>query len=111
MAKGKNNSKPRSRGNNSAAFVFGSLLGGLVGGAAALWKTPQSGEELRARLTGALTPGGGRTSTLDFSTAPTINRTSVGDKAPGEATGEPTESGIGHVATTEELVRPPVVQN
>ena len=111
MAKSKDKSKPKSRGNNSAAFVFGSLLGGLVGGAAALWKTPQTGEQLRAKLAGALTPGGGSSSTLDFSTAPVVDRATVGDKAPGEATGEPTESGIGHVATTEELVRPPVVQS
>ena len=110
MAKRKNTSKTKSRGSNSAAFVIGSLFGGLVGGATALWKTPQSGEELRAKLTGALTTGGKNTSTLDFSTVPAESKSTVGDKAPGEATGEPTESGIGHVATTEELIRPPSAQ-
>jgi gas vesicle protein len=33
--------------NNTGAFIFGTVLGGLVGAAAALWKTPQSGQELR----------------------------------------------------------------
>jgi hypothetical protein len=32
------------------AFVFGSIVGGAVGAVAALWKTPQSGEELRRKL-------------------------------------------------------------
>lgn len=38
--------KSRHRG----AFVFGSILGGAAGAAAALWKTPQSGEDLRRKL-------------------------------------------------------------
>jgi len=38
--------KNRHRG----AFVFGSILGGAVGAVAALWKAPQSGEELRRKL-------------------------------------------------------------
>lgn len=38
--------KSRHRG----AFVFGSIVGGAVGAVAALWNTPQSGEELRRKL-------------------------------------------------------------
>ncbi len=38
--------KDRHRG----AFVIGSIVGGAVGAVAALWKTPQSGEELRRKL-------------------------------------------------------------
>lgn len=44
---------------HNAAFVVGSILGGVAGAAAALWKTPQSGPELRARLAGRLGVGGG----------------------------------------------------
>lgn len=36
--------------NHRGAFIFGSLLGGAVGAAAALWNTPQSGRELRQKL-------------------------------------------------------------
>ena len=32
------------------AFIVGSVLGGAVGAAAALWNTPQSGRELRQKL-------------------------------------------------------------
>lgn len=39
---------PKSR--HRGAFVFGSVLGGAVGAVAALWKTPQSGDELRRKL-------------------------------------------------------------
>lgn len=35
---------------HNAAFVVGSIVGGLVGAAAALWKTPYTGEELRAKM-------------------------------------------------------------
>ena len=102
--------KSKRKSNNSAAFVIGSLFGGLIGAATALWKTPQSGEQLRSKVTGALNQGGGDTPTLDFSTSSSASETSVGTKAPGEATGEPTDTGIGHVATTEELLRPPAEQ-
>jgi gas vesicle protein len=37
---------------HNAAFVVGSVLGGLVGAGVALWKTPYSGPELRSVLTG-----------------------------------------------------------
>jgi hypothetical protein len=37
---------------NTGAFIAGSVLGGVVGAAIALWKTPQSGPELRASLSG-----------------------------------------------------------
>lgn len=36
---------------HNAAFVVGSVLGGVVGAAVALWKAPQTGEELRHKLT------------------------------------------------------------
>lgn len=36
-----------AKNNSSGAFIFGTIMGGLVGAAAALWKTPQSGQELR----------------------------------------------------------------
>ena len=36
--------------NGNGAFIFGAILGGAVGAVTALWKTPQSGQELRARL-------------------------------------------------------------
>lgn len=41
-----------SKKRHNAAFVVGSVIGGLAGAAAALWKTPYSGEELRHKLTG-----------------------------------------------------------
>jgi gas vesicle protein len=37
---------------NTGAFIAGSVIGGIVGAAVALWKTPQSGPELRASLSG-----------------------------------------------------------
>lgn len=37
---------------HNAAFVVGAVLGGLAGSAAALWKTPYTGEELRTRIAG-----------------------------------------------------------
>lgn len=36
---------------HNTAFVVGSVIGGLAGAAAALWKTPYSGNELRGKLT------------------------------------------------------------
>jgi hypothetical protein len=103
----KNTKRKSTKSNNSAAFVLGSLFGGLIGAATALWKTPQSGEQLRSRVTGALNSGEGEPKTLKFSTTPASVSIVTGDKAPGEATGELTDSGIGHAATTEELIRPP----
>ncbi len=41
---------------STGAFVAGSVIGGIVGAAVALWKTPKSGAEWRAGL-----PGGGAT--------------------------------------------------
>jgi len=41
---------------HTAAFVIGSMAGGLVGAALALWKTPQSGAELRAQIASAADP-------------------------------------------------------
>jgi len=35
---------------HTAAFVFGTILGGLAGAAAAFWKTPKSGAQVRAEL-------------------------------------------------------------
>lgn len=98
--------KRRSSTNYSGAFVIGSVLGGLAGAAAMLWKTPQSGAELRARLGETFPVMGSSGSTLEFSTAPASPRPE-GVKAPGEASGEPPAEGIGHPASTEELVTPP----
>jgi hypothetical protein len=42
----------KTRNRHNAAFVVGSVLGGVAGAAIALWKTPYSGEELRERITG-----------------------------------------------------------
>jgi gas vesicle protein len=39
-----------ARERHRGAFVIGSILGGAVGALAALWNTPQSGEELRRKL-------------------------------------------------------------
>lgn len=55
---------------NTGAFIAGSVLGGVIGAALALWKTPQSGPELRASLSGgerhgAVTYGSGDASTAD----------------------------------------------
>lgn len=41
----------RAGERHNAAFVVGSILGGVIGAAAALWKAPQTGEELRRTLT------------------------------------------------------------
>jgi hypothetical protein len=41
---------------NTGAFIAGGLIGGIVGAAVALWKTPASGAELRASLTGGERP-------------------------------------------------------
>lgn len=35
---------------HNAAFVFGAILGGIAGAAITLWKTPQSGAQLRTEL-------------------------------------------------------------
>lgn len=40
------------KNRHNAAFVVGAVVGGLAGAAAALWKTPYSGAELRAQLGG-----------------------------------------------------------
>lgn len=37
---------------HNAAFVVGSILGGVIGAAAALWKAPRTGDELRRKLVG-----------------------------------------------------------
>lgn len=39
-----------SNNRHNTAFVVGSVLGAVAGAAVALWKTPYSGEELRAKL-------------------------------------------------------------
>jgi gas vesicle protein len=44
-----------ARTRHNAAFVVGSVLGGLVGAGVALWKTPYSGSELRSMLSGGST--------------------------------------------------------
>jgi gas vesicle protein len=119
--------KKRKSGRNdhSAAFVVGSIIGGLVGAVTALWKTPQSGTELRAKLASSL-PAPGGDSGLNFSTVPAsqpaseasvhqaatqIEATQSVTSTPAASTTDPEAelpaSGIGHAATTEELTRPP----
>lgn len=39
-----------AKNRHSGAFIFGSIVGGAVGALAALWNTPQSGQELRRKL-------------------------------------------------------------
>ena len=39
-----------ARNRHNGALVFGALLGGAVGAAAALWKTPYTGAELRGLI-------------------------------------------------------------
>jgi len=149
-----------ARQGHNAAFVVGSILGGVAGAAAALWKAPLSGPELRAKVTkvtggstastvtsqpaassrarsvgGGSSVGGKVLSFVENATAPivgvklgqtarevgsrTVNSvrpgsrpttTPTGDSvlAPHESTGETRESGVGHVASTEELVKPMV---
>lgn len=144
-----------ARQRHNAAFVVGSILGGVAGAAAALWKTPQSGAELRSQVTGRIggvagsvssagearsTAGGSGVggkilSFAERAAAPivgvklgqTANRASseaIGSVGPGdrgiaplggertaapyESTGETSETGAGHVASTEELVKPAV---
>lgn len=49
----KNRKKSDSTKNrHNTAFVVGSVIGGLAGAGAALWKTPYSGDELREKITG-----------------------------------------------------------
>jgi hypothetical protein len=49
---------------HTGAFVAGSVIGGMVGAAVALWKTPKSGSELRASLS-----GGSRQGAVTYTTA------------------------------------------
>jgi hypothetical protein len=93
--------------DHSAAFVVGSLLGGLAGAVLALWKTPQSGPELRTRLSGSFGSGDTHVTPLTPNPAPTIDPGRV--VPPGQASGDPPPTGIGHPASTEELTSPPPV--
>ncbi len=61
--------KSRHRG----AFVFGSILGGAVGAVAALWNTPQSGEDLRRKL-GFESEAGRSVTAAAYSAKPLSNR-------------------------------------
>lgn len=99
--------RKKKRANHSTAFVVGSLLGGLAAAVATLWKTPQSGSELRAKISSSVESARGG-QTLEFETAPASSAVrGPHDLPPGEASGEPPATGIGHVATTEELIKPP----
>jgi hypothetical protein len=93
--------------DHSAAFVVGSLLGGLAGAVLALWKTPQSGPELRTRLTGTFGSGESHVRPLPPIPGPAFDPGPV--VPPGQASGEPPATGIGHPASTEELTSPPPV--
>ncbi len=53
---------------HNAAFVVGSVLGGLIGAGAALWKAPQTGAELRSKVTGSINAKTSRSSTTTEST-------------------------------------------
>jgi len=66
-----------NRNSHNAAFVTGTVLGGLVGAAVALWKTPYSGEELRAMITGG-EPGDRETQ--DISTRDRLPQPTLKDK-------------------------------
>jgi gas vesicle protein len=60
---------------HNAAFVVGSVLGAVAGAAVALWKTPFTGEELRAKLTGGAsheTATGAQTYVASPSTGTTV---------------------------------------
>lgn len=47
---------------HNAAFVVGSVLGGVIGAAAALWNAPQTGAELRGKLMGNVKARSGQAS-------------------------------------------------
>ena len=99
--------RKKKKANHSTAFVVGSLLGGFVAAVATLWKTPQSGSDLRAKISSTIGSGGG-TKSLEFGTAPASGAVrGTHNRPPGEARGEPPATGIGHIATTEELTKPP----
>lgn len=100
--------KKRKREDHSAAFVVGAVVGGLAGALAVLWTTPKTGQEVREQLAGAM-PALGGPNTLEFGTTPESGATArpADVKAAGEASGEPPAEGIGHVASTDELVTPP----
>jgi hypothetical protein len=103
--------RKKKREDYSAAFVVGAVMGGLAGALAVLWTTPKTGQEVREQLAGAV-PSLGGPSTLEFGTAPASGATTPGAyqadaKPAGTASGEPPAEGIGHVASTEELVTPP----
>ncbi len=44
----------RSSKRNTGAYILGGVIGGAAGAAVTLWKTPKSGEEMRAALAGGL---------------------------------------------------------
>lgn len=60
-----------ARQRHNAAFITGSILGGVGGAAAAMWTTPRSGAELRAMVSERLgTIGGGSAGTPAHSEVP-----------------------------------------
>ena len=69
---------------HNAAFIVGSVLGGVVGAAAALWKAPRSGPELRAMVKERIGGAGGTTvstrvsSVVETSRAPITSTVSRG---------------------------------
>lgn len=64
---------------HNTAFVVGSVIGGLAGAAAALWKTPYSGEELREKIAGGSGRSGTSGDTVKISTTG-VRRQSMQDK-------------------------------
>jgi gas vesicle protein len=69
---------------HNVAFVVGSVLGAVVGAAAALWKTPYSGEELRTKLSSGSAGKDTSSTAQTMGTTPTAsaasNQRSVKDK-------------------------------
>lgn len=64
---------------HNVAFVVGSVLGGVIGAAAALWTAPQTGEELRGKLTSGVRTRSypGRASSAESTTVVTSASSSV----------------------------------
>lgn len=78
-----------ARQRHNAAFITGSILGGVGGAAAALWRAPRSGSELRALLAERLGATGGSSAV-----APASAPAGVRDETPtGLTTSAPVETG------------------
>lgn len=110
-----------ARNRHNGALVFGALLGGAVGAATALWKTPYSGEELRRMIglppsdDGADIGVAGKPQTIgdralafvEQATAPIVGVNlgkTANDSQPGPGSTAPTVAGVpadGRISDTE----------